>query len=86
MKETTALSNGTERRGEVLLCVRFIGMHSAMGHGLKLFCSEIEKYERQTSTTMHIKVLINSFHLNGHTIGFKSEVKHELSSSLIFPF
>ena len=73
VKETTALSNAAEGRGEALLCLRIISMHSAMGHGLKLFWSETEKYERQISATIHIKVLLNSFRCNGHTLGFHSK-------------
>ena len=33
-----------------------------------------------------MKVLLNSFHLNGHTLGFQSKVKHELNLSLILAF
>ena len=59
--------------GGALLCLRIISMHSTMGHGLKLVWSEIEKYERQISATIHIKVLLNSFRCNGHTLGFHSQ-------------
>lgn len=33
-----------------------------------------------------MKELLNSFYLNGHTLGFQSEVKHELNLSLILLF